>query len=89
MKDLMVSNVKQVRELTWQKLVNSHLADGWLLLLVRIGQSLDRNFDTGMEENVVTTVYVIGWIGDDEPKSEDFYQEELRERSSLNEADLF
>jgi hypothetical protein len=89
MAGFVIGDVKQVRELTWGLLVNSHLADGWVLLLVRAGQELDRNFDTGEEEKVTTTVYVIGWIGDDEPKSELFYQQELREKPSLNEADPF
>lgn len=89
MAEFVIGDVKQVREFTWPQLVNSHLADGWGLLLVRAGQEIDRNFDTGKEENVATTVFVIGWIGDNEPKSELLYRDELRAEPPVDEADLY
>lgn len=79
MADFVIGDVRQVREFSWVDMANIHLADGWVLLLVRDGQETDHNPVTGDLETVPTTVYVIGWIGEDQPKNRNIYEEELRE----------
>lgn len=88
MAEFVIGDVRRVREFTSKDMVNLHLVDGWVLLLVRVGQELDRNFDTGNEETVATTVYVIGWIGNEEPPNTQFYQDELR-TAPIDEDDPF
>lgn len=47
-------------------------------LVIGDGRETDHNSETGELQTVATTVYVIGWAGDDQPKSPEFYKDELR-----------
>jgi hypothetical protein len=38
--EFVIGDVKAVRELTHERLVNAHLAEGWVLLLVREGSNV-------------------------------------------------
>ncbi|KPB29045.1 MULTISPECIES: hypothetical protein [Pseudomonas syringae group genomosp. 2] len=76
MADFFISNVKQVRELELEHEVNRHLQDGWVLLLVRPGVSHERNLETGLWESLPSTEYVLGWIGETEPKTIAQYDQE-------------
>jgi hypothetical protein len=78
MTDFLIGDVKKVRELNREELVNRHLADGWVLLLVRQGQESGHNPETGQWQTEPTTVYVIGWISEEEPKPEQFYINEAQ-----------
>lgn len=79
MSDFLIGDVKQVRELNIEREVNMHLADGWVLLLVRPGVDHDRNPETGDWENLPNTTYIIGWLSDGAPKSIDEYDREIEQ----------
>lgn len=81
MAEFVIGDVRKVREFTCKDVVNLHLVDGWVLLLVRQGQETHRNYETDQWESVPSTVYVIGWISEDEAKSTEFYKDELRSGS--------
>jgi hypothetical protein len=73
MADFLIGDVKQVRELQQDRLVNAHLDDGWVLLLVRAGTDVDHSPVTGQLETYAVTAYVLGWTGTDMPKPYDSY----------------
>lgn len=75
MAEFSICDVKQVRELDRDSLVNAHLADGWILLLVRIGTDVGHSPVTGELETYSITAYVLGWTGADTPKSQEAYQD--------------
>ncbi|WP_122581194.1 hypothetical protein [Pseudomonas viridiflava] len=76
MADFLIGDVKQVRELVNEREVNEHLRDDWVLLLVRAGVDHDRNPETGEWENLPNTSYVLGWLGEGEPKTIEQYEDE-------------
>lgn len=83
--------MKAVRELTHEGLVNAHLAEGWVLLLVREGSNVGHSPVSGDLETYSETSYtlVLGWVGESEPKSEQKHQDLLNPKSNLfDEADF-
>ncbi|RXT91183.1 hypothetical protein B1F69_14695 [Pseudomonas syringae] len=88
MADFLIGDVKQVRELVTDREVNRHLKDGWVLLLVRAGLAHDRNPETGEWESLPTTSYVIGWLGEGEPKTTDQYEAERPTLGQFDEGDF-
>ena len=59
MAEVLISDVKQVRELTQQSMVNRHLKGGWVLLsaVTAASQELDGP----------ASRYILGWLGENEP----------------------
>lgn len=54
-----ISDVKQVRELNQQAMVNKHINAGWILLSAVTAPS--------NEPQGVVTRYILGWLSDDVP----------------------
>lgn len=59
MADFLIGDVKQVRELTQQSMVNSHIKAGWVLLSAVSAAS--------QEMDGAVSRYILGWLSDDEP----------------------
>ncbi|KPX96059.1 Uncharacterized protein ALO63_02484 [Pseudomonas amygdali pv. mori] len=76
MTDVFMVEVKRVRELTEDRIVNQHLADGWVLLLVRSGQDMGQNPETGQWELSPCTSYTLAWRSTQAPKTLDQYSAE-------------
>lgn len=89
MADFLIGDVKQVRELDQDDIVNAHLADGWVLLLVRAGTDMGHNPVSGEFETYGVTAYVIGWTEIDAPKSESAYKDQLAATRDLVDAANF
>ncbi|MCK0550820.1 hypothetical protein [Pseudomonas syringae] len=79
MPDFVIGDFKQVRELDHDALVNAHLADGWVLLLVRPGVDVGNDPVTGNLQSFPVTVYVIGFRGEGGPKMLSQYQSQVRD----------
>lgn len=89
MAEFVIGDVKAVRELTHERLVNAHLAEGWVLLLVREGSNVGHSPVSGDLETYSETFYTLGWVGESEPKSEEEHQELLNPKINLfDEADF-
>lgn len=58
MADFLIGDVKQVRELTQQRMVNSHLKGGRVVLSAATAASL--------EMDGLVSRYILGWLGDGE-----------------------
>jgi hypothetical protein len=87
--DFKIGDMKAVRELTHDRLVNVHLADGWVLLLVREGSDVGHSPVNGELETYSLTSYTLGWKGEGEPKSEDELSDLLKAKAPLfDEADF-
>jgi hypothetical protein len=87
MADFLIGDVKQVRELDHDNLVNAHLNDGWALLLVRQGSNVGHSPVSGELETYTLTSYVVGWRGEAEAKSLADYEEQMRAASRVDTPD--
>lgn len=59
MAEFLISDVKQVRELTQERMVSKHIKGGWVLLSAVAAAS--------READGTVSRYIMGWLGDDEP----------------------
>ena len=80
--EFVIGDVKAVRELAHERLVNAHLAEGWVLLLIREGSNVGHSPVSGDLETYSETSYTLGWVGESEPKSEQEHQDLLNKKNN-------